>query len=356
MIDQACSERLRPGIFFHGYEGSALRDLDILDVRGDLPPVVELKNVLCVPPYCVLFDETGNRITITGRSYRPPELYSARQYEVLMAKLTRKEPLRIDVPADPEIIDHPVFFAGMFISHFGHFLTDGLSRLWCPQLLKSHDQFYFQGLNQDIAENHGFSRTIMLHGSLDLSRRRHVKGPVKFRRLTVPMPSIQNDRRIYTTHSGFHIAAARALIGAGDGSTESVYLSRSALAPEHRGADNEAQLETALAGHGVRIVHPQSLAIVDQIRLFNGRRKIVSCSGSALHAMLFSICRGEGATLVNLTLPFVDLRYPLIDAILSQESHYLNACTLLPGETKSRGRFMIDIDRAVEFLFERKFF
>lgn len=352
--EQASRAGLRPDIHFHGYDDAVLADLGILDIQEGVPPIVELQNVFAIPPFCVLFDEQGQRIDITSRSYRPPEMYRARQYQMLMAKLHKKEPARADLPADVEVIGEPVFFAGMFISHFGHFLTDGLSRFWCDDRREIYDRFYYQGLHQDTPEAHGFTQLILQSGGVALSRRLHVGRPAMFRSLIVPMPSIQSDRRIYSCHPAFHRAAARAIIGDGDAGDEPVYLSRSALSQDHRGANNEAELEATFSRHGVRIVHPEMLGVADQIRLFNGRRKIISCSGSALHTILFNMRRGAGSMLVNLTLPFIDMRYPLVDAIMLHESHYLNACTLLPGEMKARGRFLIDIDRVMEFLFERK--
>ena len=58
--------------------------------------------------------------------------------------------------------------------------------------------------------------------------------------------------------------------------------------------------------------------------------------------------------LVNLTLPFIDHRFLLVDGITQHESHYLNACGLLPEQSKSRGRFVVDIDFVMDFLVQSK--
>lgn len=345
---------IRSGVFLHGYDAAEIARLGAIDIRRDEPGIVELRNVICIPGYGILYDEAGIKIDLTSRTYRPPGCYDARFMARYRASVAAKEPDHIDPPSELETVDETVFFAGMFVSHYGHFLTDSLSRLWPADSLREGRRFYYQGLGGEVAEDHSFARTILEAGGLDLSKRIHVSRPTMFRRMIVPCPSMQHDKRVHFEHARFPLSAARILADGGNRETAPVYLSRSGLSQQQRGASNEAELETALERRGVSILHPQRLTVRDQVALFNGRRTIIGCSGSALHTALIALDGRSSTTLVNLTLPFIDHRFLLVDGITQHKSDYLNACSLLPEQSKSRGRFVADVGLVMDFLAQSK--
>lgn len=67
---------------------------------------------------------------------------------------------------------------------------------------------------------------------------------------------------------------------------ERIYLSRRGT--PRRALTNEAEVEDLFARRGFTIVHPESLGIADQVRLFTHARIVAGPGGSALHNIVFS--------------------------------------------------------------------
>jgi hypothetical protein len=65
-----------------------------------------------------------------------------------------------------------------------------------------------------------------------------------------------------------------------------LYVSRALI--ERRLITNEAELVTMLKHHGFRMVHPQTLSVSEQIKLFAGAEAIIGSWGSGLTNLLFS--------------------------------------------------------------------
>lgn len=67
-----------------------------------------------------------------------------------------------------------------------------------------------------------------------------------------------------------------------------IYLSRSKLTKGKRQIIGEHELETWLEGNGFVIIHPESIPLYEQVKMFESAEVIVGCIGSALHAQIFA--------------------------------------------------------------------
>ncbi len=71
-----------------------------------------------------------------------------------------------------------------------------------------------------------------------------------------------------------------------EGTPASILVSRRRIPA--RPLENRDAFEAMAVQHGFTVVHPQTLPVLDQLRLFAGAREIIGEYGSALHASLFS--------------------------------------------------------------------
>ena len=61
-------------------------------------------------------------------------------------------------------------------------------------------------------------------------------------------------------------------------------VSREKLAPGYsRYIVGEAAITNALRAHGALVVHPETLALAEQFKLFNTHKVIVGYAGSSMH-------------------------------------------------------------------------
>jgi capsular polysaccharide biosynthesis protein len=78
-----------------------------------------------------------------------------------------------------------------------------------------------------------------------------------------------------------------------------VYLSRTRLPSGHRKTLGESVLEHRLAAHGIRVVHPQELPLVDQVHLISHARDVIGSGGSAMHLTIFRSLPGSRTLALN---------------------------------------------------------
>ncbi|MGH7027569.1 glycosyltransferase family 61 protein [Brevundimonas sp.] len=244
-----------------------------------------------------------------------------------LAKLDKHDPVAINARAE-EVVDYPVTFGGAVMAHYGHHITDGLSRLWHvddnPCLLTSP----LSGFSARLASL-GAKRVYMTP-----------ERPTLFRKVVVPSSSLLSDGVIYEAHDAEHKRIAeQALKRSGFTPSWTVYLSRSRLGAERR-IEGEDEIEAMLSHSGFEIIHPQDLSIEDQIAVFNRADVVVGASGSAMHTSLFHI--DKPLRIVTLCGPRFNRRFSLVDQIKSYRSTYIQCLE----ETSRDGRGVISSQRA----------
>lgn len=203
----------------------------------------------------------------------------------------------IDPPAAVEELTGRTFFAGYNRGIFGHVLLEVLPRLWPQTDLGSYDNmlFYPTRAGRQHSQLRLPSYTKELLGALgaDASRAHIVADrPLRLRDVTVSSPAfhLQLGYGPAVTSPFDRISstfARRTSVRGGDGPRR-IYLSRSRLTANSRRADNETAIEDLFRLAGFRTVHPQELAIADQVMLVRGADAVAGCDGSALHLVAFA--------------------------------------------------------------------
>ncbi|MCQ0970867.1 glycosyltransferase family 61 protein [Paracoccus sp. TK19116] len=193
------------------------------------------------------------------------------------------------MPSEDDIIDLPGthIFAGISYGHFGHFITESMTRVWAldelrgkadgmvftPKMQMRDNQRPFE-VYRDLVEGMGIDLPIV-----------SAKQPLRVERLYVPkqgfglgdlMAGSRKYRDYIRKHAGRSIEAEGA---------EKVYISRSKLPRDRGGLLGEWKLEEYLAAEGYRIFHPQLETKRDQLAQYKKARQIIAVDCSPLHLL-----------------------------------------------------------------------
>lgn len=191
------------------------------------------------------------------------------------------------IPADDAIVDLPGthMFGGISYGHFGHFITESMTRIWALDPLRGKlDGLVFTPKAQMADNNRPFHvyADLVAGMGIDLPLL-SVAAPTRVERLYVPRQGFGlGDLMGGSTKFRDYIRANAGRDIAPEGA-EKVYISRSRLPRERGGLLGEAKLEAYLAAEGYRIFHPQLESKRDQLAQYKAARQIIAVDCSPLH-------------------------------------------------------------------------
>lgn len=317
--------------------------------RGELPALLEHRDVVVVPGFDALYSKDGVRIDLSTRVTLPRDMpaaaSSAARVESGYGKYT---PARIEVPRALEVFEETTLYGGLSWPHYGHFLTDGMSRLWAlDHAPQSWPVLYLDRAHPDFGSE-PFSATVVRFLQLE-SRLLRFRRPTLVRRLFIPAPAIEHAYRIYFSHAAPHVRTATRVLERRKSAFKGkpVYLSRSSLPSDLRRSAQERELEQKLAEIGMQTIYPERVSMEDQIDIFNNSPVIAGMIGSAFHTELFRL-EGNTGKLVILGWEKINNRYRMIDTIKNSHVTYVNAAKLASVRDDRR---ILDVDLDVPLSF-----
>lgn len=194
-------------------------------------------------------------------------------------------PDRIPVDNIVRTCDEPALWAAGLVPHYGHFLTEGVSRLW-PVLPGGS----LEGLSvvQTTADPRSYSSPFVADWTAAFGLNRMSvsdAGATRFTRMYVPEPAWWLNSYIAPEIRDIHLHARQGL-DVSPGSSDVLWLSRAGLRPNRLTYD-EVLLEWLLAEH-VTSIHPQQLSLADQVGAVEGSRVVAGIVGSAFHTLLMA--------------------------------------------------------------------
>lgn len=192
-------------------------ELETVEVfPGNPATVLEIEDAFFMPGEVCVYDKGGHRV-VDSCIRRGPDLSS-------FAK-TKKE--HAVLPQEHDSFEPPIVYLSFLPNHWGHFLTEGVSRLWAfleyPEL-RDFDCF-FGHANFQNPSFHEFFQSC----GIAPDRIKTFDRPVKIKKCYVPLPSINNRNRVFSDHKeSLHAVADLMLQGdTPQYSDQAVYLSRS---------------------------------------------------------------------------------------------------------------------------------
>ena len=264
-------------IRYVGYGFTGLRRFRVGRVSERQPQRVDVDDALCVP----LTHLPGAELRLTGGIFRSDGVYVPAA-GLVTGKRTIVGPACEPLPSASESLRGRSLYLGPCHYHYGHFLVETLSRLWCVgrRELGTFDHILLLPLDGHVS---GFVREFFeLLGVAD--RLRVVDTPTALESVCVPAPAIRYPGTVHR-----HVASIAALFDSDTTAktAQPLFLSRAALVPgHHRVLIGEHHIERVLAGQGVRIFHPERHTVAEQITALREHRVIIGFAGSGLHTLI----------------------------------------------------------------------
>ena len=185
-----------------------------------------------------------------------------------------------------------VFLGGGYVfSHFGHFLTEGMSRAY-PVLHKS-----FQNMKFVVIVNRKTKKlpqyASILFGAIGIAPENIIliNRTTRFAGVYVPPQGSVIMKHISPIMSRVFDKISKTLGNEKIKTYDKIYLSRSKMNDGR--TFGEEKIEKIFAKNGYKIVWPETLPLPQQITLARGCRAMAGTAGTALHLALFMKPRGN---------------------------------------------------------------
>ena len=174
-------------------------------------------------------------------------------------------------------------YLGTFMNHYGHFITESLSRYWHETVAEfDHIVAYpFMHYNGEILiqEFHRYLAGLL---NVPIDRMAILRSQTVFDEIVVPEQlwtyNVHVNGRMREIYERIRVRHATR------GSCGRIFLSR-AVAPR---LANVQTVEDMFASFGFRIVHPERMPIAVQLSLYANCEILASLSGSGMHNCLFA--------------------------------------------------------------------
>ena len=241
-------------------------------------------------------------------------------------------------------------YIGPIVNHYGHFLTECISRLWYVINSTQKDTFLLFHGNPNVFKV-DYIKSFFDLLNIDHERLIILDRPALLSNVVIPCPSMSNRAEIYQIHKlSTQIAAQNALVGRRiQKTTQPLYLSRKNLNRGQRKNVNERELEKHLLDNKIRVIDPQTLDLNQQIYLFNKHKIIIGPIGSAHHSSLFSV---DSNVHIYISAR-IETNYLMIDYIKDNKSYYIKTLSDKLSLKQGAGKnFFLDVGTTIESLKE----
>ncbi len=194
-----------------------------------------------------------------------------------------------DFGAADELAGNYFHLDSEFPGHFGHFVTEDLSRLWGWKLAKERypDCRLLIGIGADAEDLKPFQRTLLAALGIDESDVRTFRAPVRVQTLIGATPQFHNRRYLDPDLSRIwdQLRAVLRPESTMD-RAQRIFVTRDRDA--HRQCKNADEVEEIFVGQGFKVVRPETMSIPDQIAIFAAAQVIAGYGGSGMLSMIYS--------------------------------------------------------------------
>jgi capsular polysaccharide biosynthesis protein len=176
-----------------------------------------------------------------------------------------------------------------FPGHFGHFVTEDLSRLWGWKLAKERypDCRLLIGTGRNAEDLKPFQRALLGALGIDEADIRTFGEPVRVGTLVGATPQFHNRRYLDPDLSRIwdQLRAVLRPESTAD-RAQRIFVTRDREA--HRQCRNADEVEAIFVEHGFKVLRPETMSIPDQIAIFAAAQVIAGYGGSGMLSMIYS--------------------------------------------------------------------
>lgn len=252
------------------------------------------------------------------------------------------DPPRVDPPADLERLNGNWYYLGHWMWQFGHFVIETLPSLWAHRKDEPLIAHRFGDDGNPSGWQLQFLRLAGLQPPTVISDR-----AVRVDNLRVPTRPAVVGAAVSSEAVEVWQRLARKATGGEDlprGRGSMIAYSRSRLEANRRGGlkarrmvTNADALDAIWRRNGFEVVYPETLSIVDQIRLVRRARVLIGLDGSALHTSAFARPGTSVIMVGTMPRPEGNLSQRAIDGAMA------NHLAVLPWRGGGEGRQHMDL-------------
>lgn len=189
---------------------------------------------------------------------------------------------------EADYVDEDVVFLGALSSHYGHFITEGLARLW---FFLDSKNLHYKGVYISDSRNNKFIDCFRFFGIKDKNFLEITK-PTRFRTVIIPEPSI----RLHDFyHSKYKQTIDKIKENVVPAQYAKVFFSK-AKSASGRG-EGELPIQTVFEGNGFAICYPERMSMYETISVLKGCSEFAATSGTNIHNSIFM---NDGKSLICL--------------------------------------------------------
>lgn len=214
---------------------------------------------------------------------------------------------------EADYVDEDVVFLGALSSHYGHFITEGLARLWF--FLDAKNQHY-KGVYISDSRNNKFTDCFKFFGIKDQNFLEITK-PTRFRSVIVPEQSIR-------LHDFYHLKYKQTIDKIKEKIVAAQYTKvffSKAKSGSGRGI-GELPIQTVFEKNGFTIFYPEKMSMYETISVLKGCDEFVATSGTNIHNSVF-MDDGKAIVCLNRSAHFHPLQI-MIDHMKSLKTTYID--------------------------------
>jgi len=185
-----------------------------------------------------------------------------------------------------EQLDGKFVYLGWLIGHFGHFLTESLSRTW---YLREHDRFdgyIFHSNFRSKDELPEHVRVAFKLLGIPLDKVILARQDYRVRELHCPSESLRCDHSSSRYHSLPYTRMTTNSTVVAENASDRLFVSRKSLTSDPR-RTNEDEAWQVFRAHGFRRIYPELMRLDEQIATFSAARIIAGPVGTAMHNAAF---------------------------------------------------------------------
>lgn len=190
---------------------------------------------------------------------------------------------------NPQYRDEKVVYCGYLIHHWGHFLMEGVARLWYfLEQDPTVDRYVFSLDENEQREIRGnyleFLKLLGIWDKLDL-----ITTPTRFREVIVPEQSFRPGKYWSPKFLDiFETIAGNVKVDPSWEKCDRMFFSRSQLKKGNALEFGFDTFDSFFEKNGYKVVFPEKLSLSQMIYMIRGAQAVSSISGSSLHNMLFA--------------------------------------------------------------------
>ena len=185
--------------------------------------------------------------------------------------------------------DKKVVYCGYLVNHWGHFLIEGVTRLWYflenDPTIDKYVFFVDEGEQREIRGNYRkFLELLKIWDKLEI-----INTPTTYREVIVPELGIYM-RKAYTPKllKVFDAIAENVVVDPSWDTPEKIYYSRSQFKKGQQFEFGFAALDKFFEKNGYKVLYPEKVPLDQMIHYIRNSKVVASLSGSLPHNMLFA--------------------------------------------------------------------